>query len=95
MLLPHTKVTTFFYLRCFLAIMCALVETFLFKVSPSLIPAAVPGRFADWAQAVCKRWGNGIGRLYVVFSALSAGMFISSAAFLPSSFAMVPAFLLN
>nr|CDJ91310.1 Alg9 mannosyltransferase domain containing protein [Haemonchus contortus] len=39
-------------------------------------------------NAVCKRWSISIGRFFVIFSMLSTGMFISSAAFLPSSFAM-------
>ncbi|CAI4232726.1 unnamed protein product [Auanema sp. JU1783] len=40
-------------------------------------------------RALCERLGNSIGRFYVLLSILSAGMFISSTAFLPSTFAMV------
>ncbi|KAJ1346047.1 hypothetical protein KIN20_000717 [Parelaphostrongylus tenuis] len=39
-------------------------------------------------KAVCKHLSISIGRFFVVFSMLSTGMFISSTAFLPSSFAM-------
>lgn len=39
-------------------------------------------------KAVCRHLSVSIGRYYVVFSMLSTGMFISSTAFLPSSFAM-------
>uniref|UniRef100_UPI0035901F93 alpha-1,2-mannosyltransferase ALG9 isoform X1 n=1 Tax=Myxine glutinosa TaxID=7769 RepID=UPI0035901F93 len=39
-------------------------------------------------RAVCKRFGLHAGRLTLVFLALAPGMFISSAAFLPSSFGM-------
>uniref|UniRef100_A0A0N5A809 Mannosyltransferase n=1 Tax=Syphacia muris TaxID=451379 RepID=A0A0N5A809_9BILA len=39
-------------------------------------------------KAICKRFGNGIARLYVVLTVFSAGMFTSSCAFLPSSFSM-------
>ncbi|KAK6735527.1 hypothetical protein RB195_018628 [Necator americanus] len=40
-------------------------------------------------KAVCKHLSISIGRFFVVFSMLSTGMFISSTAFLPSSFTMV------
>uniref|UniRef100_A0A915BD27 Mannosyltransferase n=2 Tax=Parascaris univalens TaxID=6257 RepID=A0A915BD27_PARUN len=39
-------------------------------------------------KALGARLGNGIARLYIAFSILSSGMFISSCAFLPSSFSM-------
>ncbi|KAK6049619.1 plasmid Maintenance Protein [Cooperia oncophora] len=39
-------------------------------------------------KAVCKHLSISIGRFFVIFSMLSTGMFISSTAFLPSSFAM-------
>ncbi|PAV89619.1 hypothetical protein WR25_19659 isoform C [Diploscapter pachys] len=45
------------------------------------------GEFALY-QAVCKRFCIGVGRFFVLFSLISTGMFISSSAFLPSSFAM-------
>lgn len=39
-------------------------------------------------KAICKRFGNGVGRLYIVLTVFSAGMFSCSCAFLPSSFSM-------
>ncbi|VDM40942.1 unnamed protein product [Toxocara canis] len=39
-------------------------------------------------KALCARLGNGIARLYIALTILSSGMFISSCAFLPSSFSM-------
>ncbi|XP_077987356.1 alpha-1,2-mannosyltransferase ALG9-like isoform X2 [Glandiceps talaboti] len=39
-------------------------------------------------KGVCKAFGGNVGRLTLVFLVLSTGMFISSAAFLPSSFSM-------
>lgn len=39
-------------------------------------------------RAVCREFGIHIGRLCLVFLLFSPGMFISSTAFLPSSFAM-------
>lgn len=39
-------------------------------------------------KAICNRLGNGIARIYIALTILSSGMFISSCAFLPSSFSM-------
>ncbi|XP_071784454.1 alpha-1,2-mannosyltransferase ALG9-like [Asterias amurensis] len=39
-------------------------------------------------RGVCKNFGASVGRLTLCFSLFSTGMFISSAAFLPSSFSM-------
>ncbi|XP_030838105.1 alpha-1,2-mannosyltransferase ALG9 isoform X1 [Strongylocentrotus purpuratus] len=39
-------------------------------------------------RGVCKNFGGSVGRLTLAFMILSTGMFISSAAFLPSSFSM-------
>uniref|UniRef100_T1JLB9 Mannosyltransferase n=1 Tax=Strigamia maritima TaxID=126957 RepID=T1JLB9_STRMM len=39
-------------------------------------------------KAVCHRFGAHVGRMTLIFLLFSAGMFISSTAFLPSSFAM-------
>lgn len=39
-------------------------------------------------RAVCKEFGVHIGRICLAFQLFSAGMFISSTAYLPSSFAM-------
>ncbi|VDN17655.1 unnamed protein product [Gongylonema pulchrum] len=39
-------------------------------------------------RALCARFGNGIARIYIALTTLSTGMFISSCAFLPSSFSM-------
>ncbi|XP_048093906.1 alpha-1,2-mannosyltransferase ALG9 [Alosa alosa] len=42
-------------------------------------------------KAVCKKFGLHVGRLMLAFLVLSAGMFCSSAAFLPSTFCMYSA----
>lgn len=68
--LPNTKVTTFFFVRCLLAFICACSDILFYS-------------------SVCRKFGNGVGRLTFCFQALGAGFFVSSAAFLPSSFAMV------
>ncbi|XP_042901366.1 alpha-1,2-mannosyltransferase ALG9 [Parasteatoda tepidariorum] len=39
-------------------------------------------------QAVCKHFGNNIGRILILLLAVSAGMFRSSTSFLPSTFSM-------
>ncbi|GIY14368.1 alpha-1,2-mannosyltransferase ALG9 [Caerostris darwini] len=39
-------------------------------------------------RGVCQHFGQNIGRLVITFLILSSGMFLSAAAFLPSSFAM-------
>ncbi|KAJ8955565.1 hypothetical protein NQ318_001395 [Aromia moschata] len=39
-------------------------------------------------KAICKEFGVHVGRICLIFQLFSAGMFISSTAFLPSSFAM-------
>uniref|UniRef100_A0A0K0FA21 Mannosyltransferase n=1 Tax=Strongyloides venezuelensis TaxID=75913 RepID=A0A0K0FA21_STRVS len=39
--------------------------------------------------SLCKKFSNSIGIIYIVFTLLAPGMFISSTAFLPSSFSMV------
>ncbi|CEF60936.1 Alpha-1,2-mannosyltransferase ALG9 [Strongyloides ratti] len=39
--------------------------------------------------ALCKKFANSIGIIYIVFTLLAPGMFISSTAFLPSSFSMI------
>ena len=44
-------------------------------------------------RSVCRCFGNNVGRLLLCIQLFSSGMFISSAAFLPSSFAMYMALL--
>ncbi|XP_055329427.1 alpha-1,2-mannosyltransferase ALG9-like [Paramacrobiotus metropolitanus] len=50
--------------------------------------AAVAVEGAFYAQ-ICKRFGPSVGRMVLVFLLFAPGMFISSTAFLPSSFAML------
>ncbi|XP_053404037.1 alpha-1,2-mannosyltransferase ALG9-like isoform X2 [Mercenaria mercenaria] len=44
-------------------------------------------------KGVCKQFGNNVARVMLCFQILSAGMFISSSAYLPSSFCMYMTFL--
>ncbi|KAF6036242.1 ALG9 [Bugula neritina] len=63
------KITTFYLIRCFLAISCAACETYFYR-------------------GILKLYGSAVARLAFAFMCLSTGMFISAAAFLPSSFSM-------
>ncbi|VIO95102.1 Plasmid Maintenance Protein containing protein [Brugia malayi] len=73
----------------------AILKTIFFanKSSVFITMRCVLGLFNVGAEikmykALCSRFGNGIARIYVVLTSLSAGMFIASCAFLPSSFSM-------
>lgn len=70
LLVPSSRITTFFMIRCCIGAACAGVEAFFY-------------------QTLCQRLSRNIGRIYLLFSLLSTGLFISSCAFLPSSFSMV------
>ncbi|ESN96300.1 hypothetical protein HELRODRAFT_68493, partial [Helobdella robusta] len=67
--LKYDKVVQFIVLRCFLAIVCVICETFFYK-------------------SIQYKYGNNISRLCLLVMMFSPGMFISSTAFLPSSFTM-------
>ncbi|XP_055698736.1 alpha-1,2-mannosyltransferase ALG9 [Phlebotomus papatasi] len=59
----------FYFVRCILGIVCAIVEFHFYK-------------------AVCREFGIHVGHVWLIFQFFCAGMFISSTAFLPSSFSM-------
>ncbi|ETN65544.1 glycosyltransferase [Anopheles darlingi] len=59
----------FYFLRCLLALVCALLEFRLYKV-------------------IKLKCGSSVGNMWLFFQLVSPGMFISSAALLPSSFSM-------
>ncbi|KOS22943.1 hypothetical protein ESCO_003996 [Escovopsis weberi] len=69
-LLPQSdKVSEFYFVRCWLAIVCALCQTILYQVISTTL-------------------NSRIGFFFLAATVLSPGNFHSSAAFLPSSFAM-------
>lgn len=65
-----TKLTAFYFLRCFLAFCSAVVETYLYK-------------------SISERLSRNVARIFLALSVCSIGMYISVAAFLPSSFSMI------
>ncbi|MBN3319596.1 ALG9 mannosyltransferase, partial [Atractosteus spatula] len=76
-ILQTNKVLVFYFLRCLLAFAC--------------LPPAGPSQCVLCSvcrRAVCKKFGLHVGRLMLAFLVLSAGMFCSAAAYLPSSFCM-------
>ncbi|OXA52135.1 alpha-1,2-mannosyltransferase ALG9 [Folsomia candida] len=67
--LRPTPLLIFFFVRCFLAFICACAEAYLYR-------------------SVRKKFGGNVARITLVTALFSAGMFISSCAFLPSAFSM-------
>uniref|UniRef100_A0A182NFR3 Mannosyltransferase n=1 Tax=Anopheles dirus TaxID=7168 RepID=A0A182NFR3_9DIPT len=69
MLVVDNGVVIFYFVRCLLAITCALLEYRLYKVMK-------------------RKCGGGVSKIWLFLQLVNAGMYISSSALLPSSFAM-------
>ncbi|XP_029719284.2 alpha-1,2-mannosyltransferase ALG9 [Aedes albopictus] len=63
-------VTLFYCIRCVLAVVCAMLETIMYR-------------------SIHQQFGSLISKLWLIFQVFSPGMYISSTAFLPSSFSML------
>uniref|UniRef100_A0A182ITW3 Mannosyltransferase n=1 Tax=Anopheles atroparvus TaxID=41427 RepID=A0A182ITW3_ANOAO len=68
-LFVENGVVIFYFLRCLLAVVCAILEYRLYKT-------------------IRQKCGTSVGNMFLIFQLICPGMFISSAALLPSSFAM-------
>ncbi|KAK3748629.1 hypothetical protein QZH41_016680, partial [Actinostola sp. cb2023] len=76
-LLKANKVLVFYFLRFVLSIVCAASESYFYRQY----------NFCCYS-GIIKQFGSNVARLAAVFMVFSTGMFISAAAFLPSSFSM-------